>query len=188
MHVHMYWNSTETWQAQFLYAFMYQLKVNLIKSLNSLSCIYMYQCDILFLMSRQETDCSPGASWLINYSLSRIFLASNEYLIFGSKPDPLWVNNILKDTHGTVGTSVVCERGGFTLQVALGWWWRLEAHTPEQSLCSLPQLPFSGFLAGIGLLPLHWMFTSVRLPNSLGTSLGSLVPMTAESCQTAKTR
>lgn len=98
-------------QAQFLYIFMYQLKINVIKSLNNLSCIYKYHCDILLLLSRQKTDCSPGASQFINYSSSRIFLASKEYLIFGSKTDPLRVNNILKDPPGTAGASVVCKRG-----------------------------------------------------------------------------
>lgn len=105
-------------QAQFLYIFMYQLKINVIKSLNNLSCIYKYHCDILLLLSRQKTDCSPGASQFINYSSSRIFLASKEYLIFGSKTDPLRVNNILKDPPGTAGASVVCKRGWFTLQGA----------------------------------------------------------------------
>lgn len=98
-------------QAQFLYIFMYQLKIDVIKSLNNLSCIYNYHCDILLLLSRQKTDCSPGESQFINYSSSRIFLASKEYLIFGSKTDPLWVNNILKDPPGTAGASVVWERG-----------------------------------------------------------------------------
>lgn len=98
-------------QAQFLYIFMYQLKINIITSLNNLSYIYKYHCDIILLLSRQKTDCSPGASQFTNYSSSRIFLASKEYLIFGSKTDPLWVNNILKDPPGTAGASVVCKRG-----------------------------------------------------------------------------
>lgn len=131
---------------------MCQLKINVIKSLNNLSCIYKYHCDILLLLSRQKTDCSPGASQFINYSSSRIFLASKEYLIFGSKTDPLRVINILKDPPGTAGASVVCKRGWFTLQGA-GTTTETWRHTPNPTRHRPPPrfCNFSSVVSSLGL-------------------------------------
>lgn len=71
---------------------------------------YQVCSDVISLVAWHKTDCSPEASQFGNCRSSRILLASNEYLAFGSCTASTWVNNILEDTLEIAGTSVKCER------------------------------------------------------------------------------
>lgn len=71
---------------------------------------FQISSDVIPLVTLHKAGCSPEASQFGNYSSSRILLASNEYLTFGSCTNSTWVNNILEDTLGIADTSVKCEK------------------------------------------------------------------------------
>jgi hypothetical protein len=53
----------------------------------------------------------PRVESIGNCNSSRIFLSSNEYLVFGSRTDSTWKNNILKDALEMVDPLVKCVEG-----------------------------------------------------------------------------
>ena len=63
-----------------------------------------------------------------------------------------------------------------------------EAYTCEYAVLSRPPyFRFSNLLGVIGFLQLLWSLLVYTCQGASASSLGSVVPMTAESCHTAKT-
>lgn len=83
--------------------------------MNNLRIIYKHHTDIIPSVFGHKADCSPGASQFDNCDSSRILLALNEYLVFGSRSDSTWANDILKDTLGIADSLVQCGRSLLTL-------------------------------------------------------------------------
>lgn len=71
---------------------------------------FQVHSDVISSVAWHETGCSPEAGQFSNGSSSRISLAPNDYLAFGSCTDSTWVNNILEVILEIASTSGKCRR------------------------------------------------------------------------------